>query len=190
MEQNTEADVSINAMSRHNSASTFRLQATVDKQSISILVDTGSTNTFLDETVAKQLQIELENAPGMMVHISNGTQLCSALLCPNFSWKMQGHVFHTKVRILPLKACEMVLGVDWLKQHSPVQFDFASMKLTLIHQNSPITLQATTPPASLEIISAKKLSKLFHQCSYSPISHLFALQNHSSPPTSMPPHPP
>ncbi|GAA0164061.1 hypothetical protein LIER_39711 [Lithospermum erythrorhizon] len=42
------------------------------------------------------------------------------MIAPDFVWKIQGHKFTPSVRILPLEACQMVVGVDWLQHHSPV----------------------------------------------------------------------
>jgi hypothetical protein len=39
---------------------------------------------------------------------------------PQFQWNIQGHSFTYVARVLPLKGFDMILGVDWLEDHSPM----------------------------------------------------------------------
>ncbi|GAA0158057.1 hypothetical protein LIER_15179 [Lithospermum erythrorhizon] len=159
-EEPAQAKISLNAITGPNTFSTFRLKGMINKQAIHILVDTGSTNTFLDESLAVQLNIPLVPAPPLMVNIADGNKLMSHLISSHFEWKIQGHKFSTSVRILPLGACQMVVG----------------MQLTLLADTSKITLQAATSQADLQLISAKKLTKWMKHSNTPAISQLFSFQ--------------
>ncbi|GAA0185395.1 hypothetical protein LIER_32682 [Lithospermum erythrorhizon] len=112
----------------------------------------------------------------MLVNIVDGNKLMSHLISVDFVWKIQGHKFHTTVRILPLGACQMVVGVDWLQHHSPVQFNFQKMQLTLFADTSKLTLQAATTQADLQMILAKTLTKWIKHSNTHSINQLFSLQ--------------
>ncbi|GAA0145055.1 hypothetical protein LIER_05336 [Lithospermum erythrorhizon] len=71
----------------------------------------------------------------------------------------------------------MVVGVDWLQNHSPVQFNFQKMQLTLLVGTSKITLQAATSQADLQLIFAKKLTKWMKHSNTPATSQLFSLQS-------------
>ncbi|GAA0170236.1 hypothetical protein Leryth_025822 [Lithospermum erythrorhizon] len=106
--------------------------------------------------------------------------MVSNLSVPNFTWKIQGHSFNTTVRLLSLGACQMVVGMDWLKDHNSVQFDFDQMQLTLKHYDQVITLQAALNSGELHQISGKKLSKLIKKKSHDYVGHLYSIQHSSS----------
>ena len=42
----------------------------------------------------------------------------------NLSWWCQGHTFTTDMRVLNLGAYDAILGMDWLKKHSPMVTDW------------------------------------------------------------------
>ncbi|GAA0164565.1 hypothetical protein LIER_20165 [Lithospermum erythrorhizon] len=132
----------------------------INKQAIHILVDTSSTNTFLDESLTTQLNIPLVPAPPLMVNIVDEDKLMSHLISPHFEWKIQSHKFTTSVRIFPSGACQMVVG----------------MQLTLLADTSKITLQAATSQADLQLIFSKKLTKWMKHSNTPAISQLFSLQ--------------
>ncbi|GAA0186578.1 hypothetical protein LIER_33866 [Lithospermum erythrorhizon] len=160
VEENVPAEISIHAMYGPNSISTFRLLGTVGKHTIQLLIDTGSTHTFLDEATARKLQLQLEDTNPMVNTTSRGMR-----------------------------------DGDWSRldsQHSPVEFDWLRMTLTLTSESSKITLKAATIKADLQLISAKKLNKLIKQPSKSAIGHLFTLQANTTPVAApeLPKHPP
>lgn len=54
----------------------------------------------------------------------------------------------------------MVLGVDWLKQNSPVTFDYQSLSITILKEGRKIVLQGGMQEGTLKTMSGKGLSKL------------------------------
>ncbi|KAG9148972.1 hypothetical protein Leryth_025247 [Lithospermum erythrorhizon] len=110
-------EVFMNVITGPNTFFTFSLCGIVNKQAIHILVDIGSTNTFLDKTTAKHFNLPLISAP------LDDNKPISHFISPGFEWKIQEHRFTFTVRILPLGACQMVVGVEWLQNHSLVQLN-------------------------------------------------------------------
>jgi hypothetical protein len=45
-----------------------------------------------------------------------------------------GHVYRTTMRLLGLEAYDVILGYDWLKQHSPMNCDWINKVLTFCDQ--------------------------------------------------------
>ena len=43
---------------------------------------------------------------------------------------MQGYEFFDDLRLLKLGKYDMVLGVDWLRRHSSILFDFIKMRIS------------------------------------------------------------
>lgn len=87
----------------HSTNRTMKLVGIYKKKNLNILVDSGSTHNFLDAQVAKRVRCTLQ--------IING--------CAN----------HVDVLIMPIKGCQLILGMEWLKSFRIVKRDFQKMKM-------------------------------------------------------------
>ncbi|KAG8379055.1 hypothetical protein BUALT_Bualt07G0048500 [Buddleja alternifolia] len=85
--------ISINAISGNTNINTLRIKGLVKNSSIHILIDSGSTHCFLDETVANQLGCTMEITNPMLISVADGNKIVSRTFCPNFSWEIQGTKF-------------------------------------------------------------------------------------------------
>ncbi|KAG8369727.1 hypothetical protein BUALT_Bualt14G0043900 [Buddleja alternifolia] len=132
---------------------TLRIQGSVKGKDVHILIDSGSTHCFLDETTAHKLGCKLDYTSPMIVSVANGAK-----------W------------VIKLGGCDMVLGGNWLRQNSPVEFDYHKMKLTITRNGKKLTISVITDNASLQLISAKSFSKIFkRKGAYGLIGHLFSV---------------
>jgi len=95
-----------------------------------VLIDSGSTHSFLDEKTAKELNCKVRTTFPLSVTIANGNKMYSNSRCVEFCWKMQGHEFMADLQILKLGGCDIVLGVDWRRTISPIIFDFYKLEVT------------------------------------------------------------
>jgi len=95
-----------------------------------VLIDSGSTHSFLDETIANCLQCDLQETPPLSILIADGTRMVSHCRCVCFKWLMSGQEFSANLQILKLGGCHVVLGVDWMKSVSPLVFDFNTLEVT------------------------------------------------------------
>ena len=91
---------------------------------IIILVDSGSSHSFLSSRLATGLPNLKPLLKPMTVRVADGGSiLCSAeLRCAE--WTVQGHSFHSTLRILQLGSYDMIVGMDWLEAFSPMRVDW------------------------------------------------------------------
>lgn len=54
------------------------------------------------------------------VQVANGELLSSSKVIPATVWSMQGLEFQQDLKVIPLSSYDMILGLDWLEQHSPM----------------------------------------------------------------------
>lgn len=120
---------------------TMRLRAIVGNQTMLLLVDSGSTHSFVNSSFAARIQAKHTSIPAIAVHVANGQRLHCTSMVPNLTWSTQGHEFSTNMRVLDLGVYDAVLGVDWLAVHSPMQCDW-SLK-TMNYQRHGCTIQLT-----------------------------------------------
>lgn len=55
----------------------------------------------------------------LSVKVANGQQLSCFTHIPDAAWFSNGLEFQSDLKLLPLSAYDMILGIDWLEQFSP-----------------------------------------------------------------------
>ena len=99
---------------------TVRLLGQIGEQEILILVDSGSSHSFLSETVAERLNLQVQQMNRVSVKIADGGTLTCSGVVPNCKWHTQGYEFSSDLRVLSLGCYDMVVGIDWLESCGPM----------------------------------------------------------------------
>lgn len=137
--------ISTEAVSGNDNVSTFILQSNVQGQEVVMLVDSGSSHCFASEDFAKKLKGVQQSINPVQVRVANGGILECMMEIPCCQWRVQGHQFCTTFKILPIHCYEVILGVDWLEQHSPMQVHWLKKMLTFDHKGRTICLRGIKP---------------------------------------------
>lgn len=116
--------ISLNAFMGVSTYQTMRISVQVYKNWIHILIDSGSTHNFLDLNTAKRLGCYIKRTCPLPIDIASEKRITSDSECKKFSWKLQGQEFTTDVMLLPLRGCEMILGIQWLTTLGNIKWNF------------------------------------------------------------------
>lgn len=81
-----EAEVSLCALVGGEGLNTIKLLGLIQKHPIVILVDSGSTHSFLDPKWLDQLRKEPEKVQPLLVTVANGETVVSDSVCQGLSW--------------------------------------------------------------------------------------------------------
>lgn len=127
------------------------------------MVDSGSTHSFLDTEIAKELKVTVVKAPPLSVAVANGKKSVSHTLYPHLPWVIQGREIKEDLRVLQLGGYDMILGGDWMRKLNPITFDFDSNKLIIKKDGQVVDLQGAKEEGSLRIITPKRQQKLIHK---------------------------
>lgn len=131
--------ISLHTLSGHNTNSTIKLLGMVNGKSLRILVDSGSTNNFLDPSAAKCIRVRAVETTPIIVTVADGFKVLSTKVCSELTWTIQGEEFSTNFRVLSLGGVDAVLGVQWLQMHNPVTLDFHKLQVKLVKDGKDIT---------------------------------------------------
>ncbi|KAL0326406.1 UNVERIFIED_CONTAM: hypothetical protein Sradi_5209900 [Sesamum radiatum] len=175
VDEDEDMAISLNAISGSTDYNTFRVKGHAYDKEVQILIDGGSTHCFIDEKAAFELGCKLEPATPMIVSVANGYKMLSQLYCPTFTWEIQGHKFKYPIRTLTLGGCHMVLGGDWLRRYSPVEYDYVGMAVTVSKKDVKVRLQALSQRSELQMVSAQSMSKLIKQGAYGFVGQVHAM---------------
>nr|CAD1827456.1 unnamed protein product [Ananas comosus var. bracteatus] len=153
-EEMQERGVSVHALNGERQQDTIKIQGETKGKTLTVLIDTGSTHSFIDIQVAREVKATVEAAASLTVTVANGQKVLSKLRCPGFTWSMQEQQFKMDLRVIRLEGSILVLGIDWLKSYGKVTFDFQQNAVTLCKDGAALTLKGIEEGAKLKLITA------------------------------------
>jgi hypothetical protein len=111
---------------------TLKFQGFIQHHPIFILVDSGSSHTFLSEDLRHLLQGVVESPSPLRVQVANGAVLTCQHKLIQAHWQIQGCNFISDISFLPLPCYDMVVGMDWLQTFSPMHVDWDHKWLAIV----------------------------------------------------------
>ncbi|KAL2491374.1 Uncharacterized protein Adt_27002 [Abeliophyllum distichum] len=168
--------ISISALLGTMKHKTIRIPGVVKGSKISILIDSGSTHSFIDERLVKGLKLKTDNEKNMLVTVANGQQLNSISICQSLVWQMQGLEFQFKLKALKLWGSDIVLGVDWLSQFGPTTFDFIQGSISFDMNGKTVSLTRERHQGEMNLIDGDQLRKIFNKQEYGIMAQLYAIE--------------
>ena len=160
VEDSDGIEVSMNAIGGSLRINTIKLIGHLKGRSVLVLLDSGSTHSFINATTAKELKLETVLTTPVNVAVADGRNMAVSLKCNGCRWEMQQHQFQFDFRVLELGAYDLILGVDWMKAYSPITFDFPRNQVTITTQGTSIKLTRMSEDAELWLISCRGINRL------------------------------
>jgi hypothetical protein len=153
--------LSIDALAGTAGEETIRIRALVGNQVMLLLIDSGSTHTFVTKNFAERAGCVISSAPPLSVKVANGEIMLSFEQVIGLNWWTQGHTFATDMRILDIGAYDAILEVNWLKQFGKTTIDWVDKNLSFNYMGKDITLQGirSKPSVDLSELSVEQLQK-------------------------------
>ena len=74
-------EVSLNSLSNSANPRIFRLRAKHKSEALEVLIDTGSNNNFIQESLANRLELAWEETKVFKVYMGNGNFLACSKIC-------------------------------------------------------------------------------------------------------------
>lgn len=131
VDEEEDLGISVHALAGRVVYKTLKIFGKVKNSVISILLDTGSTHSFIDPQAARQFNSAIVHTNTLSVTVANGDKMECASKYVQFKWLMGGYEFVFDPKLLKLGGCDMVLGVDFLTRYGPTKFDYAAWKVTM-----------------------------------------------------------
>ncbi|XP_063942971.1 uncharacterized protein LOC108207610 [Daucus carota subsp. sativus] len=162
-EEGTVEEVSLNALSAKIDRKTINLEGCMRGEKVHMLVDTGSTMTFINSKLLERMNVEKMSCDTITVKLADGRTVRSNFYVPRVKWKIQQYEFTFDMRIIEISGWDVILGVDWMEQYSPILFDFKKLYLKLNaddEKGGQMMLNGRVEEASLELVRGKELKVL------------------------------
>jgi hypothetical protein len=107
-----EGFLSLHVMSGQPVQRSIQLRALVKNQALIMLVDSRSSHTFLNSSIANKLHVQASPMTHMSVKVANGVVLSCESKVKDFECWIQGHTFQLQAKIIDMGAYDIVLGMD------------------------------------------------------------------------------
>lgn len=130
--------ISTHAIQGTYGINTFSLITYVKGRKAVALVDSGSTNTFMNYEFALRSGCEIIEFDHNRVMVAGGGILNSTAKTEVIQYKVQGYLFGKAFQLIPLKGYDIVLGADWIYEHSPINLDLKQRTLTVTYKGQNI----------------------------------------------------
>jgi hypothetical protein len=138
---------------------------------------TGSARTFVSASLAARLSAQRHTIPPLNVKVANGGLLQCTQELQNCEWWTQGYRFYTNFKILPLGSYDIILGYDWLTQHSPMTIDWSAQTMSFAGLDRHVSLCGVQPDLTkCPAMSADQLQSLLQKGKVSRVVQLCLLK--------------
>lgn len=122
--EETVMAISRPALSGGVSAKAFQLRAWIQGRKVLMLVDSSSSTSFINQTLAQYLE-GVQPLPRIYkVRVDDSGELSCSSSVPRCTWYSQDQEFTTDMKVLVLGTYDAILGMDWLEAHRPMQVDW------------------------------------------------------------------
>lgn len=115
--------LSINALSSQDTTNCIKLKTRVKDKVMLILVDSGSTHSFISSHFVDSAKLETVPLSPRKVKLANGEWIITDKMVPKLACYCQGQSFTTDMVVLNMSPNDAILGFDWLQAHNPMECD-------------------------------------------------------------------
>ncbi|KAH6799229.1 hypothetical protein C2S51_035713 [Perilla frutescens var. frutescens] len=178
-----ETQMSLHTLKGEDTITTLKFTGVCNGQKLQILIDTGSTLSFIKDSTAQVLGCQVEAATPLLIKIANGQRLVSSSQAGNFGWQMQGVKLQHSLKLLQHEGCDVILGGDWLKACSPIELDYELMAVTIRWMRKKLKLFANKTHSECQFMSHHFLFKLLHTTLKSEVEEVFVVTVQADNPT-------
>lgn len=168
--------LSAHAVEGTASIATFSLLIQIGGQQAVALVDSGSSNTFMDYKFALKTNCHLTPTTPKKISVAGGGLLTSEYSVQHTPYVIQGNKFSSTFHVLPLHTYDIILGIDWMYTFSPVTLDLPLRILTVVHRGRTIQLKDHTTPPDKCVLDASDMKKLLAKSVLGCIIQIHALE--------------
>ena len=112
--------LSLHAISSVDNTNCIKLKARVQDKVMLILVDSGSSHSFISYQFVALAKLPTVSTQARKVKLANGEWMITNKKVQELSWYCQGHTLSTDMVVLDMNPYDAILGFDWLQSNSPM----------------------------------------------------------------------
>jgi predicted aspartyl protease len=122
-----------------------KFYGSIQHKPVTLLVDSGSSSSFVSSSLAANLSGVVSLGSDIKVQVAGGGILISSQVIPQALWFIGDIAFQSDLRVLPMSSYDMILGMDWLEQHSPMRVHWRQKWLDIPYGDQTVSLPGVPP---------------------------------------------
>jgi hypothetical protein len=160
-------EISFHALAGTAHPQTFRVIGKVGNKELTVLIDGGSTHNFIDQSVVTKLGLPVVRGRTFKVTVGNKEVIECTGRCLGLSLSLQGITIRANFFVLPVTACQAVLGVQWLETLGPIETDYRKLSMSFtqagrIHILKGLTNSELAPLSDKELLHLSGMGFFVH----------------------------
>lgn len=132
--------LSTDSTSASPSAKTLQFHGIMGSVPILLLVDWGSSISFVSQTLVDRLALPTVECPTVQVHVADGNTMQCSQMVPSAEWSIHQCHFQYTMKVLPIHTYDIILGIDWLQLFSPMKINWRHRWLATPYQGTIVKL--------------------------------------------------
>nr|KYP36855.1 Retrotransposable element Tf2 [Cajanus cajan] len=125
----SEPHLSFNALKGSARIGTMRFKGVINGLTVQILLDSGSSDNFLQPRIAACLKLPVEPIQNFNVMVGTGSALVVEGLIKRLEVTIQNHAIQLPNYLLPISGADLVLGASWLATLGAHISDYSNLSL-------------------------------------------------------------
>ncbi|KAK3146065.1 hypothetical protein QOZ80_3BG0261070 [Eleusine coracana subsp. coracana] len=133
--------LSLHAVSAAPHPNTIRIRALVNNHVLVMLLDSGSSHSFISSRMVHKLGCAKKQIRPRVVQVVNGDTIPCNSEVPTFSWWVPNVTFQQDMKVVPLGSYDAILGMDWLEKCGLMNCQFTEKWVEFHHEGKQVRLQ-------------------------------------------------
>jgi hypothetical protein len=161
--------ISLQAVNGIEGFKTIRLRGHLLGKEVFMLIDSGSTHSFICDQLAQGISPWFPLKQPVKVQVANGELITCTHELKNQLWGIQGYTFSSTLKIIPLKGYDIILGMDWLSQYSPMEIHWVERWIKFQYNKHEVVLhgissatQLGPPVSNNQLVALEKTNSLLY----------------------------
>ncbi|CAA0265790.1 unnamed protein product [Arabidopsis thaliana] len=137
----TEPEITLQSLTGWDSPKTMRVAATINRQRLVALIDSGATHNFISDREANRLNLKLTPMTPFSVRVADGHPLRCRGSYRHTAMLLGDASFTVDFYALQLSGLDVVLGVQWLESLGPILCNWKAHSLEFMWAERLVKLQ-------------------------------------------------
>ena len=134
-------EISFHAIAGTEHPQTIRVLGKLKNKNVMVLIDGGSTHNFIDQAIVSKFGLPVIRDRKFEVMVANREKIECVGQCRSLILTIQGYSVTADYYILPVAACQLVLGVQWLETLGPIEMDYKQLTMNFKMEGTSHTFQ-------------------------------------------------
>jgi hypothetical protein len=142
---------------------TFRMRGVLQGQRVSVLIDGGASQNFIDATLLKRRHIPTVEFEGFKVEVAGGSTMPCNRYIPGMKLTLGRHELVQDVYVMNLPDTNIIIGVQWLSTLGPITTNYKTMEMYFVGEGGRKVVLRGMTGNSAGVVTAKRMEAIFRR---------------------------